>query len=317
MHPPKPGLQNVLCASARLSYLSAAHHALLPRRVYARAHAHAACRGALVTAAAVVTLHAPRGSRALPGRLHFRPAAVAARAEDGVVTVVVAGPDGALVARAGPKGDTPFCALPGSAGYAIVALAVSCEFLAAAAVDGRVAVWRALTDPAHVIFDTVSVSGDRVTDMKFVCGGLVIAWWSGRLVLYRLGAFEQERVVWTVDEVSVPKHVFGGFSGSFLVVKDGVVGMTTGRGDLVFVRLADGALWKETVGEYVKGFCEYDDKLFLVVDGKLVTREWISKEKLDKMKVPTSVKPGKSNADGEKDERKGDKPQIVASQQSK
>lgn len=210
-----------------------------------------------------------------PGRLHIEAQDLGvARLSTGEAVAAVAGYDGVFVSRLCGHIATASTPLAGSSGYPCVSVAVSEEGeVAAGSMAGQVALWPAVGGEACAIVDVPNdvEPCDRITQVRFVTGGIVVAWWSGLLLRYAI----HEREVSLVWKMSGARRGVTGFcevSGTFFAVgkgaNDGRAIVARGDAVIYFVDLATGKSLRRTVhsaaGEvFVKGLCVSADGTFL------------------------------------------------------
>lgn len=302
--PPAPaaGLRNALASSptsANISQLGASSYNLSSARTALQfptsppvVTAHAAGSddlfATILNHILVFTDVRSRVTASSPVRLHIEAQDIAvARLPSGGAVAAVAGYDGVFVYRLTGHCVTSPVLLPGSSGYPCVAVAVSEEgAVAAGSMTGQLALWPAVGREACAIVEVPKdvESYDRITQVRFVSGGIVVAWWSGLLLRYAI----RERtvdVVWEMRDARRGVMGFCEFSGSFFAFGNGANAgsVIVARGDaaIYFVDLATGKSVRRTVrgatGEiFVKGLCVSADGAFLWIRDarQLLEIEW-------------------------------------------
>jgi WD40 repeat protein len=167
----------------------------------------------------------------------------------------------------GPCSDmrTPHV-LPGSYGYPCVSVAMSSSsFVAAANLDGRVAIWEIISESGTTLeFGEPNVfepgkdceMHDRVTDLqisRLSCSGrcqglsdvLAVAWWSGRVDLYKCdGAWSFAKTLSLRNPETYDKKNYSVAPGTYLTFSAdaSVLAVCTGLGNLSFWSVPEGIL---------------------------------------------------------------------------
>lgn len=240
-----------------------------------------------------------------PGRLHIEAQDLSvARLPCGAAMAAIAGYDGVFVSRLFDRQATAPAPLLGSNSYPCVTVAVSEEgAVAAGSMAGQIALWSSPCEEACAIIGVpVGVeSCDRLTQVRFVDGGIIAAWWSGLVLRYAIHKGEVT-LVWKLDRTKRGVRGFSEFSGTFFVIGQGMNGgraiMTLGDGNVYFVDLATGTSHRQTLRSsagrvFVKGLCVSADGAFLWIrDSRhLFQIDWPEKESSGHVKTCAPVCP--------------------------
>ncbi|CAN8061679.1 unnamed protein product [Agarophyton chilense] len=228
----------------------------LPTCATRAASAHAAAEAHddvwLTVTRHVITLSTPHGTFHCAQRVHFEPraAAVCCSPDGSVVHFAVAGADGVWCSRLRlcDARFAPLRVLRPTVAHCMVCVAVAHRAVAAAHLDGRVAVWRHLyldvdananTDPdPDAVFvvhpPSPTAAGDRVTDLMLAPrSALLVAWWAGVIALYDA----RGRLVWLLPHPPPARPFALLKSGTFLACSPPFVVACHPTGALVWIHV--------------------------------------------------------------------------------
>lgn len=263
----------------------------------------------------VVVAYGPQdtGTMLLP-HLHYEVRALAAcEVNNATVRIAVGGFDGAHTVELpsqpySKKGNTSVSGypmelreLPGTEGFSVVAIALAHDAIVVALLDGRAALWEnrdsspvGLLQPAQ---SKLLKSTDRITDVALVSGFIVVAYWTGAIIVYPRAPNLPPCLIVSALINSSPNGTECFTHGPTMLVKPPsfsgpqehchelnqipVIAAVTDNGRVAFLDLTDGtivakAIQDTTFNVSVKGACSIQtDVLLWVADmSRMVSVKW-------------------------------------------
>lgn len=202
-------------------------------------------------------------------RIHSQPQALAVARTSSSIVAAIATYDGVFLTMLSGDVFTKLVAMVGSRSYPCVAVALGEDgTVAGGSMAGQVAVWRVECGTAAEVIDLPQGLhlGDRITQIAFSQGNLLVAWWSGHVFCYQKG-----KEIWKWGFPVVKDTAFCGRSGTFFELneKKALGVFVTGDERLGFVNLRKGKwIVKKVAGEkggkvVVKGVCVSEHGVFI------------------------------------------------------